>query len=93
MAGALFGIEGTLHRSQHEVRQEPFLRPSFDLSQNALQLVRDYVVILDPTIQNYPEVVESRHLMHIAATRSPSENPEPSGALLTTPAAISGENR
>jgi len=30
----------------------------------------DYVVILDPTTQNYPEVVESRHLMHIAATRA-----------------------
>ena len=30
----------------------------------------DYVVILDPTVQNYPEVVESRHLMHIAATRA-----------------------
>ena len=30
----------------------------------------DYVVVLDPTTQNYPEVVESRHLMHIAATRA-----------------------
>ena len=30
----------------------------------------DYVVILDPTSQNYPEVVESRHLLHIAATRA-----------------------
>jgi DNA helicase-2/ATP-dependent DNA helicase PcrA len=30
----------------------------------------DYVVILDPTVQNYPEVVESRHLLHIAATRA-----------------------
>lgn len=30
----------------------------------------DYVVIVDPTVQNYPEVVESRHLLHIAATRA-----------------------
>jgi DNA helicase-2/ATP-dependent DNA helicase PcrA len=30
----------------------------------------DYVVILEPTGQNYPEVVESRHLLHIAATRA-----------------------
>lgn len=30
----------------------------------------DYVVILDPTRQNYPETTQSRHLMHIAATRA-----------------------
>ncbi|MGB1014417.1 MAG: UvrD-helicase domain-containing protein [Nannocystaceae bacterium] len=30
----------------------------------------DYVVVLDPTNQNYPEVVESRHLLHIAVTRA-----------------------
>lgn len=30
----------------------------------------DYVILLDPTRQNYPETVEARHLMHIAATRS-----------------------
>lgn len=30
----------------------------------------DYVVLLDPTEQNYPVTVAARHLMHIAATRS-----------------------
>ena len=30
----------------------------------------DYVVVLDPTIQNYPDAVESRHLLHIALTRA-----------------------
>lgn len=30
----------------------------------------DYVVILDPTRQNYPATTPSRHLLHIAATRA-----------------------
>ncbi len=30
----------------------------------------DYVIVVDPTDQNYPETVASRHLMHIACTRS-----------------------
>ena len=30
----------------------------------------DYVVILDPTRQNYPVTTPSRHLLHIAATRA-----------------------
>lgn len=30
----------------------------------------DYVIIVDPTDQNYPDTVASRHLLHIAATRS-----------------------
>jgi DNA helicase-2/ATP-dependent DNA helicase PcrA len=30
----------------------------------------DYVVILDPTTQNYPDTVASRHLLHIASTRT-----------------------
>ena len=30
----------------------------------------DYVVLLDPTRQNYPDHVQARHLMHIAATRA-----------------------
>ncbi len=30
----------------------------------------DYVVIVDPTRQNFPETTQSRHLMHIAATRA-----------------------
>lgn len=30
----------------------------------------DYVVVLDPTRQNYPTSIEARHLLHIAATRS-----------------------
>lgn len=30
----------------------------------------DYVVLLDPTRQNYPDATQARHLMHIAATRA-----------------------
>jgi DNA helicase-2/ATP-dependent DNA helicase PcrA len=30
----------------------------------------DYVVLLEPTRQNYPEHVQSRHLLHIGATRA-----------------------
>lgn len=30
----------------------------------------DYVVLLDPTRQNYPASTQARHLMHIAATRA-----------------------
>jgi len=30
----------------------------------------DYVVILDATARNYPPQTESRHLLHIAATRA-----------------------
>ena len=30
----------------------------------------DYVVVLDPTTQNYPERESSRHLLHIACTRT-----------------------
>ncbi|MEZ4382658.1 MAG: ATP-binding domain-containing protein [Nannocystaceae bacterium] len=30
----------------------------------------DYVVVLDPTAQNFPDVLESRHLLHIALTRA-----------------------
>jgi DNA helicase-2/ATP-dependent DNA helicase PcrA len=30
----------------------------------------DYVVVLDPTRQNYPDQIQARHLLHIAATRS-----------------------
>lgn len=30
----------------------------------------DYVIVLDPTTQNYPEAVEARHLLHIAVTRA-----------------------
>ena len=30
----------------------------------------DYVVVLDPTRQNYPARDQARHLLHIAATRA-----------------------
>jgi DNA helicase-2/ATP-dependent DNA helicase PcrA len=30
----------------------------------------DYVVLLDATAANYPDTLESRHLLHIAATRA-----------------------
>jgi DNA helicase-2/ATP-dependent DNA helicase PcrA len=30
----------------------------------------DYVVLLDPSRQNYPDAIQARHLLHIAATRA-----------------------
>jgi DNA helicase-2/ATP-dependent DNA helicase PcrA len=53
-------------------RQDFSFTPGIDVTdvRQVKGLEFDYVVILDPTVQNYPEVVESRHLMHIAATRA-----------------------
>lgn len=53
-------------------RQDFSFTPGIDVTdvRQVKGLEFDYVVILDPTAQNYPEVVESRHLMHIAATRA-----------------------
>jgi DNA helicase-2/ATP-dependent DNA helicase PcrA len=53
-------------------RQDFSFTPGIDVTdvRQVKGLEFDYVVILDPTIQNYPEVVESRHLLHIAATRA-----------------------
>jgi len=55
------------------VRREDFsFVPGIDVTdvRQVKGLEFDYVVILDPTAQNYPEQVESRHLLHIAATRA-----------------------
>jgi DNA helicase-2/ATP-dependent DNA helicase PcrA len=30
----------------------------------------DYVIVLEPTVQHYPETVEARHLLHVVATRA-----------------------
>lgn len=53
-------------------RQDFSFTPGIDVTdvRQVKGLEFDYVVILDPTAQNYPEVVESRHLLHIAATRA-----------------------
>lgn len=53
-------------------RQDFSFTPGIDVTdvRQVKGLEFDYVVILDPTIQNYPEVIESRHLFHIAATRA-----------------------
>lgn len=53
-------------------RQDFSFTPGIDVTdvRQVKGLEFDYVVILDPTAQNFPEVVESRHLMHIAATRA-----------------------
>jgi len=53
-------------------RQDFSFTPGIDVTdvRQVKGLEFDYVVILDPTSQNYPEVVESRHLLHIAATRA-----------------------
>ncbi len=53
-------------------RQDFSFTPGIDVTdvRQVKGLEFDYVVILDPTSQNYPDAVESRHLMHIAATRA-----------------------
>jgi len=55
------------------VRREDFqFSPGIDVTdvRQVKGLEFDYVVLLDPTRQNYPDQVPSRHLMHIAATRA-----------------------
>ena len=53
-------------------RQDFSFTPGIDVTdvRQVKGLEFDYVVILEPTSQNYPEVIESRHLLHIAATRA-----------------------
>lgn len=53
-------------------RQDFSFTPGIDVTdiRQVKGLEFDYVVLLDPTVQNYPEVVESRHLLHIGATRA-----------------------
>ena len=55
------------------VRREDFSFPAgIDVTdvRQVKGLEFDYVVILDPTRQNFPATTQSRHLMHIAATRA-----------------------
>lgn len=55
------------------VRREDFsFSPGIDVTdvRQVKGLEFDYVVLLDPSRQNYPDHVQSRHLMHIAATRA-----------------------
>src|SRR5690606_40522360 len=53
-------------------RQDFTFSPGIDVTdvRQVKGLEFDYVILLDPTQQNYPEAIESRHLLHIAATRS-----------------------
>lgn len=53
-------------------RQDFSFQPGIDVTdvRHVKGLEFDYVVILDPTTQNYADRTESRHLMHIAATRT-----------------------
>lgn len=53
-------------------RQDFTFLPGIDVTdvRQVKGLEFDYVVVLDPTRQNYPERDESRHLLHIAATRT-----------------------
>jgi DNA helicase-2/ATP-dependent DNA helicase PcrA len=55
------------------VRNEDFsFSPGIDVTdvRQVKGLEFDYVVILDPTEQNYPTSLVARHLLHIAATRA-----------------------
>ena len=53
-------------------RQDFSFLPGIDVTdvRQVKGLEFDYVVVLDPTRQNYPERDESRHLLHIACTRT-----------------------
>nr|WP_255216266.1 ATP-binding domain-containing protein [Pseudenhygromyxa sp. WMMC2535] len=53
-------------------RQDFSFLPGIDVTdvRQVKGLEFDYVVLLDPTRQNYPERDPSRHLLHIAATRT-----------------------
>jgi DNA helicase-2/ATP-dependent DNA helicase PcrA len=53
-------------------RQDFTFLPGIDVTdvRQVKGLEFDYVVVLDPTRQNYPEKDESRHLLHIASTRT-----------------------
>ena len=55
------------------VRQQDFsFRPGIEVADVAQVkgLEFDYVLLLDVTAGNYPDSQESRHLLHIAATRA-----------------------
>lgn len=53
-------------------RQNFAFKPGIDVTdvRQVKGLEFDYVVLLDPTEQNYPETDASRHLLHIAVTRT-----------------------
>lgn len=53
-------------------RQDFAFLPGIDVTdvRQVKGLEFDYVIVLDPTAQNYPDRDHSRHLLHIAATRS-----------------------
>lgn len=57
---------------RHVSRQNFSFSPGIDVTdvRQVKGLEFDYVVILDPTRQNYPATEPSRHLMHIAMTRA-----------------------
>lgn len=55
------------------VKQQDFgFLPGIDVTdvRQVKGLEFDYVVVADPTMQNYPATVASRHLLHIACTRT-----------------------
>jgi DNA helicase-2/ATP-dependent DNA helicase PcrA len=53
-------------------RQDFTFQPGIDVTdvRHVKGLEFDYVVVLDPSAQNYPDRMESRHLLHIACTRT-----------------------
>jgi DNA helicase-2/ATP-dependent DNA helicase PcrA len=59
-------------RLRHVREQDFAFLPGIDVTdvRQVKGLEFDYVVILDPNAQNYPVRTETRHLLHIAATRA-----------------------
>lgn len=59
-------------RLRHVARQDFSFLPGIDVTdvRQVKGLEFDYVIVLDPTRQNYPAVDAARHLLHIACTRT-----------------------
>jgi DNA helicase II / ATP-dependent DNA helicase PcrA len=53
-------------------RQEFDFSPGIDVTDvyQIKGLEYDYIVLLEPTLAHYPDTIESRHLLHVAATRA-----------------------
>ena len=68
---------GALRRAEvpdlRRVHQQEFdFSPGIDVTDvyQIKGLEYDYVVLLEPTAKHYPDTIEARHLLHVAATRA-----------------------
>ncbi|MCA9539242.1 MAG: ATP-binding domain-containing protein [Myxococcales bacterium] len=81
------GLERAEVPALRRIRQQEFdFTPGIDVTDvyQIKGLEYDYVVLLEPTARHYPDALEARHLLHVAATRAAhqlwlitSETPSP----------------